>query len=143
MSDNNVLGSASEDSADWNEAWAAISRLAAVRGIAVHAIKSDHRDASSMGSVDRVSDGSGWHGGSARAAVSSNPDQLARDIAEIEQASAALRRAEPALEIWRPDNAVAAERRKPRSIWILIGGIWVSTLLVVAGAIGAVVLLLG
>jgi hypothetical protein len=64
--------------------------------------------------------------------------QLERAIAEIEQASAALKSAEPALEAWLPDAAPRSEPRKPRSVWILIGTIWLSMLVVVAGVIGAI-----
>src|SRR5271169_6424748 len=47
-------------------------------------------------------------------------DQLARDIADIEQATAALRRAELGLETWTgapPPPAVS----QPRPLWLLIG----------------------
>jgi len=37
-------------------------------------------------------------------------DQLARDIADIEQASAALRRAEPGLETWSAATPAAVRR---------------------------------
>jgi hypothetical protein len=62
-------------------------------------------------------------------------DQLAREIADIEAATAALRRAEPALQSWT--NAPAAVR-KPRPVWLLIGVLWLSTALVTAGAVVAI-----
>jgi hypothetical protein len=70
---------------------------------------------------------------SARALAQLARDQLARDIADIEHASAALRQAEPALQSWtgRP----AASALKPRPLWLLIGVLWVSTALVTAGAV--------
>ena len=50
---------------------------------------------------------------------------------------------EPALEVWSPDLVKRSEKRKYLSVWILIGGIWISATLVVAGATGAILYLLG
>ena len=68
-------------------------------------------------------------------------DQLARDIAEIEQASAALRKVEPALESWTspPANTMG----KPRPVWLVIGVLWVSAALVTVGAVAAIAKLVG
>jgi len=79
---------------------------------------------------------------SARALAQLARDQLARDIADIEHASAALRRAEPALESWtgRPSSASAP---KTRPLWLLIGVLWVSTALVTAGAVVVIAALAG
>jgi hypothetical protein len=68
-------------------------------------------------------------------------DQLAREIADIEAATAALRKAEPALESWT--SAPATPARKPRPIWLLIGVLWLSTALVTAGAVVAIATLAG
>jgi hypothetical protein len=65
-------------------------------------------------------------------------NQLERAIGEIEQASAALKNAAPALEAWIPDVTPSGEPRKPRSVWILIGTIWLAMLLIVGGVIGAI-----
>jgi hypothetical protein len=62
-------------------------------------------------------------------------DQLARDIAAIERASAELRKAEPALMSW-VDLPVRSSQQ-PRPIWLLIGLLWVSTALVTLGAVYA------
>ncbi len=62
-------------------------------------------------------------------------EQLARDIAEIERASAALRKAEPALETWRTPPAAI---RKPHSVWLIVGTLWISTALVTLGAAVAI-----
>jgi hypothetical protein len=77
-------------------------------------------------------------------------DQFARDIAEIERATAALRRAEPSLEMWsesgsdvRPDDAAMLAIRKTRPIWLLIGLLWLSTALVTVGAVAAIARLVG
>jgi hypothetical protein len=69
-------------------------------------------------------------------------DQLAREIADIESATAALRQAEPALFFGNetmPEVAV----RKPRPIWRLIAVLWIVTGLVTAGALVAVATLVG
>jgi hypothetical protein len=77
-------------------------------------------------------------------------DQLARDFAEIERASAALRKAEPALEKWADtpassgsDEVPAAALAKPRPVWLFIGLLWLSTALVTAGAVAAIARLAG
>jgi hypothetical protein len=71
------------------------------------------------------------------------PDRRARDMAEIEQAAAALRRAEPTLEPRRPGLDTMPDVRSVRSVWFLIALIWLSAASVVSSAIGAVLLLLG
>jgi len=76
----------------------------------------------------------------------SQADQLARDLADIERAAEALRRAQPALETWndpRNDDRSAAPMRKPRPVWLLIGLLWLSTALVTVGAVAAIARLAG
>jgi hypothetical protein len=73
--------------------------------------------------------------------ASAESDQLASDIAAIERAAAALRKAEPALESW--SNPPAQASRKPRPVWLLIGVLWVSTALVTVGAAVAIAVLVG
>ncbi len=68
-------------------------------------------------------------------------DQLKRDIAEIERASAALRKAEPKLESWTDPPARTMHR--PRPVWLLIGVLWLSTALVTLGAVVAIAALVG
>jgi hypothetical protein len=68
-------------------------------------------------------------------------EQLAREVADIEAATAALRRAEPALESWT--RAPANTGGKPRPVWLLIGVLWLSTALVTAGAVVAIATLAG
>jgi len=63
-------------------------------------------------------------------------DQLARDIADIESATAALLKAEPELESWSKPDVPAAH--KPRPVWLIIGVLWLSTALVTAGAVVAI-----
>jgi hypothetical protein len=68
-------------------------------------------------------------------------DQLAREVADIEAATATLRRAEPALESWT--KAPANTGGKPRPVWLLIGVLWLSTALVTVGAVVAIASLAG
>jgi hypothetical protein len=68
-------------------------------------------------------------------------DPLARDIAEIERAAAALRKAEPALESWT--SVPAHANPKPRPVWLLIAVLWFSTALVTLGAVAAITALVG
>ena len=77
-------------------------------------------------------------------------DQFARDLAEIERATAALRRAEPSLEMWseagseaRTDDPAALTIRKSGPVWLLIGLLWLSTALVTVGAVAAIARLVG
>jgi hypothetical protein len=68
-------------------------------------------------------------------------DQLEREFAAIERASAALRRAEPGLQSWT--SPPAAMLHKPRPVWLLIGILWLSTALVTLGAVFAISALVG
>ncbi len=68
-------------------------------------------------------------------------DHLEREIAAIERASAALRRAEPGLESWI--DMPAPTMHKPRPIWLLVGVLWLSTALVTIGAVFALSALVG
>lgn len=86
------------------------------------------------------------HGAAGEAGALAHADQLACDIAEIERATAALRKAEPALESWSDnwsDDQPALAARKPRPVWLLIGMVWLSTALVTAGAVAAIARLAG
>jgi hypothetical protein len=63
-------------------------------------------------------------------------EQLEREYADIERASAALRLAQPALQSWIKPPAPALPKSQP--LWLLIGVLWVSTALVTAGAVAAI-----
>jgi hypothetical protein len=138
MAKNKLLPLPARDSAEWNNAWVTVSRLAAARQIALHDMRLEHPAPSVLYPMtDSLNDAVSAAGMQTR----TNPidqGQLDRAIAEIEQASAALKNAEPTLEAWRPDSTPSSEPRKPRSVWFLIGTIWLSMLLVVAGVIGAI-----
>ena len=64
-------------------------------------------------------------------------EQLTRELAEIEIATAALRRGEPALESWSKATATPLTR-KPRPVWLIIGVLWLSTAILTAGAVVAI-----
>jgi hypothetical protein len=68
-------------------------------------------------------------------------EHLEREIAAIERAAAALRRADPELETW--SDVPPATMHKPRPIWLLIGVLWLSTALVTLGAVFAISALVG
>ena len=119
---------------DWDGAWEIVSRFVTAREVALQEIA---RGAPALGVVPVA------HGSAGPAERPSADAELARAIAEIEQATAALRRSEPDLESWHPGRAVAREARQYRSVWILIGGIWLSASVMVAGATGALLYLLG
>jgi len=69
-------------------------------------------------------------------------DALARAIAEIEIASAALRELDPTLEPWQPNSETHGEQRY-MPVWILIGAVWTAALLGLSGAIGGILYLAG
>jgi hypothetical protein len=73
------------------------------------------------------------------------PDQFARDIREIERTAAALREGEPDLEPWTTGvtgAAAALDQPKPRSVWLFVGTIWITTVLVTGAATLAITSLL-
>jgi hypothetical protein len=125
----------STDRANWDSAWHAIRRLADVRQNALQ--DSSHR--SSLAQTEAA--------GGRRATIpvdlevgqnDFDSSQLERDIIEIEHASAALRRAEPALEEWPARSTPATHLPQSGSVWILIGVIWTSTALVMVALIAAI-----
>jgi hypothetical protein len=68
-------------------------------------------------------------------------EQLARDLADIERATAALRRAEPALQSW--SQPITAAVHAPRPLWVLMGVLWLSAAIVTVGAAVAIAALAG
>jgi hypothetical protein len=84
-------------------------------------------------------------GGAAEAATLGQLEQIERDIAAIERASAALRKGEPALETWNASwsGDAPAAAPKPRPVWLLVGLLWLSTALVTVGAVAAIARLAG
>ncbi len=116
------------DSAEWHHAWKVVAQLAEARGATLREVPDD----SATGTTD-----------AAAAVEPLAPGQLARDIAEIEQAATALRRAEPTLEPRAPDIEVRLETRGTGSVWVLVSVIWLTALVVVSSTVGAAMLLLG
>jgi hypothetical protein len=139
MPTNDALGAKSPDkSVDWSNAFEAVSRLAAAREATMHDIERDRRSPATTDRRATASDAA------ARATAQGiDPDQLARAVAEIEKASAALRRSDPALEVGPPVPTRSGKRKRYLSVWILIAGIWISATLVVAGATAGILYVLG
>jgi hypothetical protein len=98
-------------------------------------------------SIETFAIGRMRNGGSAVARSIAPPapadsDALARAVAEIEIASAALRQSEPALEPWQPNAETRGEQRY-LPVWLLIGAVWIAALLGLSGATGAILYLAG
>jgi hypothetical protein len=98
-------------------------------------------------SIETFAVGRMRNGGSAVARSMAPPapvdsDALARAVAEIEIASAALRQSEPTLEPWQPNSEKHSEQRY-LPVWILIGAVWIAALLTLSGATGAILYLAG
>jgi hypothetical protein len=144
MSKIEALDSKAADSADWNHAWSVVAQLAAARGATLRELGSDDRGATLPAMDARAGDAKAGSGSAAEVPFPPiAPDQLARDIAEIERAAAALRRAEPTLERHAPAAPAGVEMRVSHSIWPLVCVIWLTAAGVVSCAIGALVLLFG
>jgi hypothetical protein len=146
MSKIEARGSNASDSSDWNRAWEAVSRLAAARGTTLPKVERAQPAAAEPKAAPATAPAPAPALPPPAADLPLAPvarDQLARDIAEIEQAAAALRRSEPSLEPRFPDSPPRTELRKVRSIWILVALIWLSAASVVSCAIGAIFLLFG
>jgi hypothetical protein len=159
--DEDAPGSKRADRSDWSNAWEVVARLAAARETTLRALGQDRRkapirdakrnaaaapkpDATSAKEPTKKSIKEPTKPASDQATAEippMDPDQLARAVAEIEKASAALREAEPGLEVGLP--SAPSHRRKYWSIWLLIGAVWISATLVVAGATGAILYLFG
>ena len=136
MPNNDALGAKPTDRSGWSDAFEAVSRLAAAREAAMDGVTEDRRGAAVRGltASDVVAD-------ARKQGI--DPDQLARAVAEIEKASAALRRSEPTLEVGLPAATRVGTRKKYSSVWILIGSIWISATLVVAGATAGILYVMG
>jgi hypothetical protein len=118
-----------------------VSRLGGARGSVLRDI------GAGPSSIETFAVGRMRNGGNAvaRSIATSAPvdsDALARAVAEIEIASAALRQSEPALEPWQPSLETQGEQRY-LPVWILIGAVWIAALLGLSGATGAILYLAG
>jgi len=121
------------DEADWSRAWQVVAQLAEARATTLREI----------GAPGPAAPTSHLLSDAATATTLEVGDQLPRDIAEIERAARALRRAEPTLEPSRPAIETSGEVRGGRSLWLLLGLIWLTALLVVScGAVALALLVL-
>jgi hypothetical protein len=144
MSKIEAIGSKAADSSDWNHAWNVVAQLAAARGATLRELGPDDRDLDDRDlALPPPTTEARTYPDSAADLPAIAPDQLARDMAEIERAAAALRRAEPTLERRPPYAPASLEAPAARSVWPLLCVIWLTAVAVVSGSIGAVVLLLG
>src|SRR5438067_7279048 len=146
MSGNDNFESKSTAKSEWSNAWEAVSRLATTREALL-----DAKDAAPSPLIQKAVNGYGPNPhrpaqandlASAQHVTALDHDQLARALAEIERASAILRRSEPALEVGAPSSPKRVDGRTYWPVWILIGTIWISATLVVASATGAILYLL-
>ena len=128
---NKQIGSPPLATPDWDQALRLVHRLASAR-----------RDIIAGGAVARPTEWNEMSGDSARivdqADGAVDREEFARAVAEIEQASAALRQAEPGLETWIKQRTEKTTSRKPQFVWALIVTLWLSTALVIAGAVTAI-----
>jgi hypothetical protein len=141
MLNKNAPGLRLVDKAHSSDTRQTVFRLASARGTVLHDI------AAAPASIEAFAVGRMRNGGNAVARSIAPPapvdsDALARAIAEIEIASAALRQSEPALEPWRPNSETHGEQRY-LPVWILIGAVWIAALLGLSGATGAILYLAG
>ncbi|HEY2227313.1 MAG TPA: hypothetical protein VGI22_06135 [Xanthobacteraceae bacterium] len=143
MSKIEALGAKAKDRSDWNHAWKVVARLAEAQGATLRQIDEDDRTVPIPSATPDRGPDVPSPAISAAPFAPVAPDQLTRDIAEIERAAVALRRAEPALEPRAPEPETIGEARTSRSIWPLIGVVWLTAVLVVSCAVGAIVLLVG
>ncbi len=130
---NKPIGSTPLPTREWDQAWHIVSRLASARREILADVATDKPAEWAGPSVaaprvtDRVND-----------TGVADPEEFARAIAEIEQASAALRQAEPALETGVKPRTEKVKSRRPHAVWLLIATLWLSTGLVIAGAVTAI-----
>jgi len=131
MLNRNAQGLRLVDKAPSRDARQVASRLGGARGAVQYDI-----------AVGRIRNGSSAAARSIARPAPVDSDALARAVAEIEIASAALRRSEPALEPWQPNFATQGEQRY-LPVWLLIGAVWIAALLGLTGATGAILYLAG
>ena len=141
MRNNDTLGAKPTDRSDWSDAFEAVSRLAAAREATMDGVTEDRRGTAVRRPTSRRGTTSGAVAGAPKQGI--DPDQLLRAIAEIEKASAALQWSEPTLEVGLPAATRIGTRKKYLSVWILIGAIWISATLVVAGATAGILYVMG
>jgi hypothetical protein len=70
------------------------------------------------------------------------PVRQPSDTAEIERVTALLRSVQPDLEVWGEGTAAHRDDR-PSPVWLTIGAVWVSAILLIGMAVTGIVLLVG
>jgi hypothetical protein len=140
MLKSEAIGPKAADSLNWNHAWSVVSQLAVARGATLRELGPDERQGAAVEPPIEAKAGAESAAVEAAPLAPVVPDRLARDMAEIERAAAALRRAEPTLER-RPPSPVSLDAPPARSVWPLLGVVWLTAAAVDACAIGAIVLL--
>jgi hypothetical protein len=130
---SNRIDPTSSRTPEWDHAWQLVCRLASTRGEILADVATDKPAESTRppvavpGLTAPINNAAGV-----------DPEEFARAVAEIEQASAALRQAEPGLETGAKPRTAKARSRRPRSVWLFIATLWLSTALVIAGAVTAI-----
>ena len=71
------------------------------------------------------------------------PVRQSSDTAEIERVTALLRTVQPDLEVWGEGATTAHRDDRPGPVWLTVGTVWVSTILLIGLAVTGVVLLVG
>jgi hypothetical protein len=136
MSSNDTIQPNSSDTSDWSRAWQAVAKLASARESLQEISQTQSFSRSEYASSSSPVPGD-------NSALAAEPDQLSGALAEIEAASAALRRSEPLLEHGAPLSPAQGTTRRYWSVWVLIAAIWISASFVVATAACAILLILG
>src|SRR5690242_7475813 len=117
MASNSIPGSTSHSSREWKMAWDAVARLAVAREDVLRGARHDDPSVKPLEAVNGMASDQMGAGEPLRAIDS---EEYARAIADIERAAAALQRAEPALEVWKPETAAVVEPSKSWSVWIMV-----------------------
>ena len=130
MSKNDV-DIAAAGTAEWDEAWQLVCRLASTR----REIIADSGNAATWASEPAKPSSIS---GSILNREGLDREELARAIAEIEQASTALRQLEPTLESWRPEETTKIQPRNPQSTWLAIAALWMLVALITIGALTSI-----
>ena len=136
---SNPIDPVSDRSAEWNEAWKSVRRLAGARRTVVESAVTHRGSIAGPNSASRVSSPVVDPGTEDIRFISA---QAQYDFAEIVSASAALRNAQPDLEAWSIPKGDLAQTHKPRSVWLVVGAVWISTVLLMAMATFAIASLL-
>jgi hypothetical protein len=125
----------STNNAEWDDAWDMVRSLHAPR--ASLSADADHRgqDDSPVRALLEVENHHTVPSVTAAPATAPDDDELIRALADIEKAAAALRRAEPALEVGLERARPISQTANTRPLLTLIGLLWISTVLVTTGVI--------